>query len=289
MERPAPLEEWELDFGEIWLGEAEGSLEFLLVVDRGSSRVVYIEGSAGYRAASALEAVMRLFAQHGLPKRLRFDRDPRLWGSWTRDSYPSPLIRLLRALGVEPVICPPHRPDLKPFVERCIATLKDEWLARYAPTTLADALALLEPFQRYYNTERPHQGAACRNRTPAEAFPVLPVLPNLPTTLAPNRWLTAEQGRVYRRHINANGSIQVDCHTYYIGQAFAGAAVLAQLDSARCCLVVTGNGETLKVVPLKGLYPDHLNLTDFVAHLLDEAQTIEQFRHLHWEQTGDLL
>ena len=232
---------------------------------------------------------MRLFAQQGLPKRLRFDRDPRLWGSWTRDSYPSPLIRLLRALGVEPVICPPHRPDKKPFVERCIATLKYEWLARHAPTTFADALALLEPFQRYYHTERPHQGAACRNRTPADAFPTLPVLPPLPTTVAPNRWLSDEQGRVYRRHINANGSIQVDCHTYYIGQAYAGAAVLAQLDGPQRSLVVTGNGETLKVVPRKGLYPDHLSLTDFVAHLIDEARAIEQFRHLHWEQTGDLL
>ena len=126
VERPALMDEWELNFGEIYLGEAEGSLEFLLVVDRSSSRVVYIEGSTGYRATSALEAVMRLFAQHGLPKRVRFDRDPRLWGGWTRDGYPSPLVRLLRALGVEPIICPPHRPDLKLFAERCIATLKYE-------------------------------------------------------------------------------------------------------------------------------------------------------------------
>lgn len=142
---PAPLEEWEMDFGEIYLGEVEGSLEFFLVVDRGTSRVIYLEGSTGYRAESALDAVMRLFNQCGLPRRLRFDRDPRLWGSWSRDSYPSPLVRLLYALGLEVVSCPPHRPDKKPIVERCIGTLKHEWLARHSPTTLADALGLLEP------------------------------------------------------------------------------------------------------------------------------------------------
>jgi hypothetical protein len=86
---PAPMEEWEMNFGEIYLGPAEGVFEFFLVVDRGTSRVIYAEASHGYRAQSALEAVVRLFEKHGLPKRLRFDRDPRLWGSWTRDSYPS--------------------------------------------------------------------------------------------------------------------------------------------------------------------------------------------------------
>jgi len=92
------------------------------VVDKGTSRVVYLEGSAGCRADSAGEAVLRLFTTHGLPKRLRFDRDPRLWGSWTRDSYPSPFIWLLQALGVEPIVCPPHCPDKKPMVERGICT-----------------------------------------------------------------------------------------------------------------------------------------------------------------------
>lgn len=81
LELPPPMEEWEMDFGEIYLGETEGILEFFLMVDRGSSRVVYVEGSSGYRAETAIDAVMQLFAAHGLPKRLRFERDPRLWGS----------------------------------------------------------------------------------------------------------------------------------------------------------------------------------------------------------------
>ncbi len=82
-----------------------------MVVDRGTSRLIYLEGSTGYNAETALEALVRLFSTCGLPKRLRFDRDPRLWGAWSRDSYPSPMIRMLRVLGIEDVPCPPHRPD----------------------------------------------------------------------------------------------------------------------------------------------------------------------------------
>ena len=121
---PAPMEEWEMDFGQIRIDEAT-IFEFFIVVDRGTSRVIYLEGSEGYNAETALEAVARLLLSQGLPKRLRFDRDSRFVGSWTRDSYPSPLLRFMRVVGIEPVVCPPYRPDLKPFVERTIKTLKN--------------------------------------------------------------------------------------------------------------------------------------------------------------------
>jgi hypothetical protein len=77
---PSPMEEWELDFGEIRLSQEE-IFELVLVMDRGSSRLVYLEGCSGYNAETALEAVSRLFILHGLPKRLRFDRYSRLWGA----------------------------------------------------------------------------------------------------------------------------------------------------------------------------------------------------------------
>jgi len=124
---PAPNEEWELDFGEIYLGPVEGSLEFMLVVDKGTSRAIYIEGSAGYRAESAIDAVLRLFAAHGLPKRLRFDRDPRLWGSWTRDSYPAPFLRLLHALGVEPIAFDWYRS----FIQGLLDSGSYVWFAKF--------------------------------------------------------------------------------------------------------------------------------------------------------------
>ncbi|NIV29216.1 MAG: hypothetical protein GWN58_06810, partial [Anaerolineae bacterium] len=83
---PEPNEEWEMDFGEIQLDEAT-SLEFFLVVDRGTSRVIHVEGSLGYTAETALQAVAHLLILNGLPRRLRFDRDPRFVGTKQAD-YP---------------------------------------------------------------------------------------------------------------------------------------------------------------------------------------------------------
>jgi hypothetical protein len=103
-----PMEEWEMDFCEIRL--VDGRFEFFLVVDRGTSRVVYLEGCDGYRADTALEAVVRLFLLNGLPKRLRFDRDPRFVWSWSADSFPAPLVRLLHVLGHGTGDLPPAPP-----------------------------------------------------------------------------------------------------------------------------------------------------------------------------------
>ncbi|MCL4880521.1 MAG: DDE-type integrase/transposase/recombinase [Anaerolineae bacterium] len=207
-----PMEEWEMDFCEIHL--PDGHFEFFLVVDRGTSRVVHLEGCEGYRADTALIAVTRLFLLNGLPKRLRFDRDPRLVWSWSADSFPAPLIRLLHVLGVEPVICPPRRPDKKPYVERCIRTFKHEWLGRFSLNSMADVYEALEAFPHYHNAQRRHLGRACGGRTPDAAFPQLPTLPALPDTVEPNRWLAVEHGRVFRRRIRADGSIQASASTH---------------------------------------------------------------------------
>jgi hypothetical protein len=89
----------------------EGVFEIFLVVDAGTSRLVYTEASNGYNAETALEALVRLFISHGLPQRLRMKRDPRFVGSWTRDGYAAPLLRFLRVLEVQPMVCPPRRRD----------------------------------------------------------------------------------------------------------------------------------------------------------------------------------
>lgn len=287
LDLPAPMEEWEMDFGEIFLGE-DGVFEFLLVIDRGTSRLVYLEGSQGYSAETALEAVARLFERCGLPKRLRFDRDPRLFGAWTRDSYPSPLVRFLRVLGVNPVICPPRRPDKKPFVERCIGTLKHEWLLRRAPTSYGEALDALASFPHYYNFFRPHQGRACQNQPPAVAFPVLPSLPQLPHTVSPDAWLKAYHTRVYRRCVNSSGTIQIDRHTYFVGTPYAKQLVLVQLDAERKRFYVTVEAKEVKQLPVHGLLGEPMDFTVYLTVMRAEARTIEAHRRLMWEQTGHL-
>jgi hypothetical protein len=283
---PAPNEEWEMDFGQIRIDEAT-IFEFFLVVDRGTSRVVYLEGSTGYNAETALEAVARLLLVHGLPKRLRFDRDSRFVGSWTRDSYPSPLIRFLRVVNVEPVVCPPYRPDKKPFVERTIKTLKREWLAKFSPATLAEAYEVLPGFVHYHNAQRVHQGRACNNQIPDVAFPDLPPLPTLPETVQPNRWLEAYHGRVFRRRISSNSTIQVDRYTYYIDDDYSKQQVLVHLDAKKQVFFVSCDDQVLKPVEIRGLLPETLDFQSYLVALKQEARTIEWHRHITWYKRAE--
>ena len=287
---PEPMDEWEMDFGEIKLGNGT-RFEFFLVVDRGTSRVIYLEGCEGYNAESALAAIARLFLLHGLPKRLRFDRDPRFVTSWTSDSYPAALVRFLRALGVKEVICPPRRPDLKPFVERCVKVLKEEWFDRFSLETIADVYEILEGFSFYHNSERVHQGRACNNEIPDLAFPNLPSLPNIPEKVDPDRWLLHEHGRVYRRRITSNGTIQVDKHTYYIDEKRAKQPVLVHVDAHNRQFVITQDGEMIKQVIMKGTYRQPNQPMDFQMYLglmQREARTLEQHRWLMWYTTNDI-
>lgn len=281
-----PMEEWEMDFCEIRL--VDGRFEFFLVVDRGTSRMVYLEGGEGYRADSALEALMRLFLMCGMPKRLRFDRDPRFVWSWSADSFPAPMVKLLHVLGVEPVICPARKPWKKPYVERCIRTFKEEWLGRFSLETMADCYEALEAFPQYHNAERIHMGRACKGRTPDKAFPTLPILPYPPETVQPNTWLNAQHGRVFRRRIRANGTLQVDKNVYYVDQKLAKRAVLVHLDAKHRCLRVTLEGVAVpKVLPLQDLQPESMLLFDYLKHLKEEATSIAFYRETLWRKSGE--
>lgn len=102
-----------MDFGQL-----ADQVEFLSVVDRGTSILVDTQTDHHFNAETALLAVAKLLLFNDLPQKLRFDRDSRFLSSWAMDGYPSPLLRFLLCIGVEPDPTPPRRPDLKPFVER---------------------------------------------------------------------------------------------------------------------------------------------------------------------------
>jgi transposase InsO family protein len=94
-------------------------------------------------------------------------------------------------LQVQPIVNPPHRPDLKAFVERLHGTLERAYRQRILPGSLEATRQSLPRFQQPYNTQRPHQGLACGNRPPAVAHPQLPLRPPLPTQVDPDRWVEA--------------------------------------------------------------------------------------------------
>ncbi len=143
-----------------------------------------------YNAESALMAIIALLTINGLPQKLRFDNDPRFVGAYLDDKYPSPMMRFLHGVGIEPDLTAPGKPQHKPFVELSIRTLNHECLWLAPPENDIEASGILEAYRYFYNHDRANQSSACGNRPPYEAFPTLPISPHLPETIDPDAWLT---------------------------------------------------------------------------------------------------
>jgi len=270
IERPEPMQHWEMDFGQ--LGDA---FEFLSVVDRGTSILVDTQTQPHYNAETALWAIARLLIAGGLPQKLRFDNDPRFVGSWLTDGYPSPLMRFLLCLGVEPDLVEPGKPYHKPFVERSIRTLKYECLWLDPPEDWLDAAGILEVYRQFYNHQRASQSLACGNRPPYEAFPSLPCLSHVPDMVDPDAWLTHYHQRMFGRRVGRNGMISVGRHDYYVGYTHAGAHVGVLLDAQNGVFRILHRGAVLCEQEIQGLVGRSMSFQEYLKHMLVEAQTAE--------------
>lgn len=270
LERPEPLQHWEMDFGQL-----SQSIEFLSVVDRGTSILVDTQSEAHYKAESALLAVARLLLLYGLPPKIRFDNDTRLVGGWLADGFPSPLMRLLWCLGIEPDLVEPGKPYHKPFVERSIRTLKYECLWLHPPADCLEAADQLDDYRSFYNHERAHQSPACGNRPPYVAFPNLPVLPHIPDSIDPDAWLTHYHGRLFKRRIGQNGSISVGRHNYYVDYHHAGQPVAVLLDAHQRLFRVLAHGSVIAELEIQGLVGHPLPFQDYLKLMLSEARLLD--------------
>jgi transposase InsO family protein len=279
LQRPAPMQEWEVDFTDVPTvqaqqdGKQQHVVESLNIIDRGTSIVVDIVPDAQYNAESTLVTLISVFMQHGLPQRLRIDRDPRFVGSWGADGYPSALLRFLSSVGVAVDICPPKRPDLKPFVERFNKTLEYECIRPENPTTFEESVPVLKHFLGFYNEERPHQSPTCGNQPPRVAFPNLPQLPRLPAYVDPDAWLLNYHNTFLTRRIWVRGTVHVDTHSYYISRHLHGRTVLLKVDAHAKHFHVQLNGQLIKTKPIKGLIGEELPFDLYIDLICQQARS----------------
>ncbi len=271
VERPAPMEHWEMDFGQL-----ADQVEFLSVVDRGTSILVDTQTDHHFNAETALLAVAKLLLFNDLPQKLRFDRDSRFLSSWAMDGYPSPLLRFLLCIGVEPDPTPPRRPDLKPFVERSVRTLKYECLWEAQPETPAKADDILREYRYFYNHERANQSSACQNRPPYEAFPNLANRRSLPEEVDPDAWLDHYHGLLFKRRVGSNGMVSIDRHTYYVGTAYAGEPIIFQLDAHLRQFMAIQRSQVIKQFDIQGLYGEPIAFGQYLKLMLEEARSIDR-------------
>ena len=203
-------------------GKQQHVVEILNVVDMGTSIVVAAQAHADFHAQTALEAMAQILQEHGRPVAITFDRDTRWVGSASGRDFPSAFVRFLLCLGIQPIVCPPHRPDLNAFVERSHRTLKQECLLVLRPQTLEQVREANEAFVQHYNQERPNQALSCGNLPPRVAFPTLPRLPAVPGFVDPDAWLHHVHGQHFIRKVRHNGTVLLDDVPYYIKQSLAG-------------------------------------------------------------------
>lgn len=133
-----------------------------------------------------------------------------------------------------------------------------------------------QDFRHHYNNERPNQAPTCQNQPPRHAFPVPPILPPLPDTVDPDRWLNHYDGRLFKRRVNANGSVQLDKDRYYIRPDLHKQWVWLQIDAPNRQLHVLLDGKIIKTIPIKGLLDQPLPFNTYLK--LIKQQAVSQWR-----------
>jgi transposase InsO family protein len=169
----------------------------LTVTDNFSRYLLECRALSGTLMEPSKEAFVKLFREHGLPRRIRTDngvpfagvtlgRLSRLSAWWIR-------------LGVMPELIEPGKPQQNGKHERMHRTLKDETTKPPAANSRAQQRKF-NVFQREYNEERPHE--ALDMDTPAQRYQTSPR--QMPSKLPPLEY----PDRFELRYVSANGGIR---------------------------------------------------------------------------------
>ena len=280
--RNQPMEVWEMDSKDVTSVQLEPSdkrmhlVETLNIVDTGTSILVDNQARADYNAETVIDSLVETWQRTGLPRQMRFDREPRFIGSWSADEFPAPLMRLMLNLGIDLDVCPPRQPWQNAYVERFNRTYKYEGILIYQPQTLLQTQDMNRDLKYHYNYQRPNQALTCQNQPPALAFPNVPSLPRLPELIDPDQWLKSVDGKLYKRRVNTDGTVQLGKQRYYIQRKLAKQTVILKIDAAQGQVHVLWADEVIKSIPLKGLYGAPMPFARYLE--LIKAEAVSEWR-----------
>ena len=123
-----------------------------------------------------------------------------------------------------------------------------------------------------------HQGRACGNLPPRQAFPTLPTLPPLPRTVQADRWLWRYHQRAFARRIGSDGCVTVHHETYYISTQRSGQPIALVVDAPTASFDVIAGVQVLKRFPIKNVVREEMPLERFIALMLEQARSEERLR-----------
>jgi hypothetical protein len=86
-----------------------------------------------------------------------------------------------------------------------------------------------------------------------------------------DRWLQALHGKCYTRRVDANGSIEVSKHKYYVSRKLAGRTIILRVDAHDKCFEIEIGGHLFKTIPIKGLHGLYLGFQGLVELMRLEA------------------
>ena len=209
---------WAVDYkGQFRLGD--GSYCYPLTVTDSASR--YLLGCVALtstRYAPARQAFERLFAEYGVPEKIRSDN-----GSPFASTGVARLSRLSvywMTLGIDPHRIRPGKPQDNGRHERMHRTLKAE-TTRPPATTRPGQQRRFNRFRREYNEVRPHEGLGMQ--CPADVYE--------PSTAAAMPRLYVYPGHWEQRLVSMNGQISWKKTLVFISESLAGQQVgLVEVD-----------------------------------------------------------
>jgi Integrase core domain len=263
-------------------GKRQHVVEIANFVDAGTSIWLHHQVRGDFDAETLLEAVAQFLRDHGLPRMLTFDNDPRFVGSASGRDFPSALLRFLLCLGVQPNVIPPHRPDLNAYVERFHRSLSQECLQVHLPHSREQVQEATQSFLIHYNDERPNQARSCGNQPPRVACPAFPTLPAVPQTVDPDQWLVQMHKRALARTVRAGGDLTINHQDYYVSRTLAGQRVTCWVNATEKRLEIWQPGRLIKSVPIKGLHGQRVPFQDYVTLMQHEARSeYQQYLRTH--------
>ena len=125
----------------------------------------------------------------------------------------------------------------------------------------------------------------CNNQPPYHAFPTLPVLPAIPETVNPDGWLSHCHGKLFRRTVGSNGSVQIDKTSYPVGRQYAKQAVVLYVDAHEKTFWVLHHNQRIRVLPIKDLKGEiPMPFQSFLKLMAAEARSMERYRQMRQRQ-----
>jgi hypothetical protein len=253
-------------------GKRQHLVETMNFIDEGTSYWWDAVVRTDFNAETVIETLFEVFGRTGLPRSLRFDRDPRFVGAAQGRDFPSAMVRFLHVLGVQPLISPPRRPDKNPFVERLNKSYGRECLAVHNPDSPGRVKEVTEQYRHHYNTQRPHQGKSCHNQPPAVAFPEFGPTKSLPLMVDPDSWLLAVNGEHFTRKVGSTGAISLDKYDYFVGREHAGKYVVVKVEAKSKELAIYHKERLVKRLAIRGLYRQAMTIVEYRQALMEAAR-----------------